>query len=148
MLAGFGGEGSSCLLSHLPWSSLLSGWCCPSLPHVFGVRLSVFFVVFFFYILKRLAHSPLSTPHPRTAVNLSVVTNAAARLPASASAVSLIKRRGPSVPPTRLFCGKIQGWTGAGRMWAPGWVVGVRLSPGRPSEAAPPPGELAGLPGR
>lgn len=32
----------------LPWSSLLSGWCCPSLPRVFGVHLSVFLLLFLY----------------------------------------------------------------------------------------------------
>lgn len=61
----------------------------------------------FFYIK---APGPLPTfyPHPHTAVNLSGI-NAAALLPACASAVSLIKRRGPSVPRLGLLCGRIQG---------------------------------------
>lgn len=44
----------------LPGSFLLSGWCCPSLPHVFGVCLS--FLLFF--ILKRLARSLPPPLHP------------------------------------------------------------------------------------
>lgn len=79
----------------LPWSSLLSGWCCPT-PLSLGYI--CLFVVFF--ILMRLAQSlpPPPRPSPHTAVNLSVVINTAALLPASASAVSLIKRGGPSLP--------------------------------------------------
>lgn len=67
-------------------------------PHVFGVRLSVFLL--FFYIE---APGPVPTPQPRTAVNLSVVKNSAALLPASASALFLIKCGGPSLPWTPLF---------------------------------------------
>lgn len=37
----------------LPWSSPLSGWCCPLLPHIFGAHLSVLFCwLFFIYIYK------------------------------------------------------------------------------------------------
>lgn len=43
-------RGTSCLLS-LPWSSLLSEWCCPPLPHVFGVCCLSFFFFFFFWFL-------------------------------------------------------------------------------------------------
>lgn len=61
------------------------------------------FVFFCFFILMLQARSlPPPRPSPRTAVNLSVVINMAALLPASASAVSLIKCGGPSLPLTRL----------------------------------------------
>lgn len=62
----FGGEGSSCLLSHLPWSSLLSGWCCPPLSHVFGV-ICQSLLLFFLYIK---APGPIPTPHPHPALRL------------------------------------------------------------------------------
>lgn len=56
----FGGaKGQVAFSLCLPWSSLLSGWCCPPLPHVFGVRLSVF--LWFFYIE---APGPAPTPIP------------------------------------------------------------------------------------
>ena len=117
VLVEFRGEGSRCLLC-LPWSSPLSGWCCPLLPHIFGAHLSVFFCWLFLYIYIYIyikASDPAPThPHSPTAVNLSVVKNAVALLPASASALSLIKRGGPphSRPRLSLFYGRTQGWTG------------------------------------
>lgn len=83
------GKGSSCLLS-LSALVLPAVWMVlPSLPHVFGVHLSF---CCFFYIE---APGPVPSPHPCAAVNLSVVKNSAARLPASASALFLIKCGGP-----------------------------------------------------
>lgn len=64
---GVWGRGGQVAFS-LPWSSLLSEWCCLPSPRL-GVCLSVFIFVFI-YIYKRLAQSPRPT---RTAVNLSVV---------------------------------------------------------------------------
>lgn len=117
VLVGFGGEGPSCLLS-LSALVLPAVWMVLPHPHVFGVRLSFFG----FFTLMRLAQSlppPPPRPSPRTAVNLSVVINTAALLPASASAVSLIKRGGPSLPLALLVL-----WEDSGgqvdRDWAPG----------------------------
>ena len=94
-------------------------------PCLWGPFVCLFCCFFFIYIK---APGPISTRprhptphHPRTAVNLSVVKNAAALLPASASAVSPIKRGGPSVPLTQLIL-----WEDSGMdrqvetAWAPG----------------------------
>lgn len=77
----------------------------------------VFFCCFF--ILMRLAQSlppPPPRSSPRTAVNLSVVINTAALLPASAFAVSLIKCGDSSLPLTRLVLWEDSGGTGGWRL--------------------------------
>lgn len=110
------GKGSSCLLS-LSALVLPAVWMVlPSLPHVSGVHLSVFLLLFYIE-----APGPVPSPHPCAAVNLSVVKNSAALLPASAAALFLIKCGGPSLPRTPLFLWEDSGSDrGVEAAWAPG----------------------------
>lgn len=77
-------------------------WCCPPLPHVWGL-LSVFFGFCFCFLYKSTWPSPHSPT--RTAVNLSGC---------SASAVTLIKHGGPSPTWLSVFCM---------RTWVDRWVL-------------------------
>ena len=78
----------------LPWSYLLSGWCFPPPPHVFGVHLSVFCCCCF--ILTCLDQSlTLCLP---TAVNLSVIKHGCS---ASSLCFCHIPNKTWSPPPTK-----------------------------------------------
>lgn len=83
-----GVRGTSCLLS-LPWSSLLSEWCCLRSPHR-GASLSVFIVVFI-YIYESTWPGPHAQPAPRLIYLLL-------KSSCSDSALSLIKCGGLSPP--------------------------------------------------
>lgn len=95
MLVEFGGKGSSCLLS-LSALVLSAVWMVLPFPAPCLWGLFVFFVVFYIKAPGPVPTTPPHPTHPRTAVNLSVITNLAARLPVSASAVYLIKCGGSS----------------------------------------------------
>ena len=115
VLVEFRGEGSRCLLS-LSALVLPAVWMVlPSpAPYLWGPLVCLFLLVVFIYIYIKASDPAPTHPHPHTAVNLSVVKNAVALLPASASALSLIKRGGPpySHPRLSLFYGRTQRWIG------------------------------------
>lgn len=143
MLVEFRGKGSSCLLS---LSALVLPAVWMVLPSPAPVLWGPFVSSYFLFFIK--APGPVPTPHPRTAVNLSVVKIAAALLPASTSAVSLIKRGGLSLPLIRLVL-----WedSGMGRwveiVWAPGCgTLGTWTLPQVPLWDSPPPPGAWGSP--
>lgn len=90
-----GMRGTNCLLS-LPWSSLLSEWCCLPSPRLWGLFVCLHLC---FYIYTYIYKSAWPSPHAQPALQLIYrMFKAAALLPASASAVSLIKCGGLSPP--------------------------------------------------